>query len=183
MYGCMFAVFGFLEKRSTQLQLLLVTDDWLDNMDNGYDTDCIYLDYMKAFDSVPTRRLITKLKVLLTVFKSVHRTGPSYLESMCQWKSQQSLPSYNMNILDVPVTASAVLYNRCFSIAAPRFWNSLPTHIQLWVNKLYMAAMKMLLGVRTLLVSCILYLVSCDRWRSCAVMRSPLRTLCDRNWS
>ena len=31
-------------------------------MDDGYDLDIIFLDYRKAFDSVPHERLLSKLK-------------------------------------------------------------------------------------------------------------------------
>ncbi len=44
------------------LQLLKVLDVWTDAIDRGDDTiDTIYLDFMKAFDMVPHRRLLGKL--------------------------------------------------------------------------------------------------------------------------
>ena len=54
--------FGFLKGRSTTLQLLKVLNDWTESMESKFSTDCIYLDYQKAFDSVPHRRLISKLR-------------------------------------------------------------------------------------------------------------------------
>ena len=54
--------YGFLKGRSTTLQLLKVLNDWTESMENTFSTDCIYLDYQKAFDSVPHRRLISKLR-------------------------------------------------------------------------------------------------------------------------
>ena len=39
-----------------------VLNDWTESMENKFSTDCIYLDYQKAFDSVPHRRLISKLR-------------------------------------------------------------------------------------------------------------------------
>ena len=54
--------YGFLKGRSTTLQLLKVLNDWTESMENKFSTDCIYLDYQKAFDSVPHRRLISKLR-------------------------------------------------------------------------------------------------------------------------
>ena len=33
-----------------------------ESMESKFSTDCIYLDYQKAFDSVPHRRLISKLR-------------------------------------------------------------------------------------------------------------------------
>ena len=32
------------------------------SLENKFTTDCIYLDYQKAFDSVPHKRLISKLR-------------------------------------------------------------------------------------------------------------------------
>ena len=54
--------FGFCSKRNFILQLLDVFDDWVKAYDEGYQVDTIYLDFKKAFDSVPHGRLLTKLK-------------------------------------------------------------------------------------------------------------------------
>ena len=54
--------FGFRSKRSCILQLLDVFDDWVRAYDEGYQIDTIYLDFKKAFDSVPHQRLLKKLK-------------------------------------------------------------------------------------------------------------------------
>ena len=42
--------------------LLNVINDWTNSLENKFTTDCIYLDYQKAFDSVPHKRLISKLQ-------------------------------------------------------------------------------------------------------------------------
>ena len=54
--------YGFLPKRSTQLQLIKALDYWTESMDNGNDVDVIFLDFQKAFDSVPHRRLLGSLE-------------------------------------------------------------------------------------------------------------------------
>ena len=42
--------------------LLTTFEDWTAAVDSGYGIDIIYLDYSKAFDTVPHFRLIEKLK-------------------------------------------------------------------------------------------------------------------------
>ena len=54
--------FGFMGGRSTSLQLLRVLEDWTKILDEGGLIDCIYMDFMKAFDKVPHRRLLEKIK-------------------------------------------------------------------------------------------------------------------------
>jgi len=54
--------YGFIAGRSTSLQLLRVLEEWTEAVDNGKGVDCIYMDYQKAFDTVPHKRLINKLK-------------------------------------------------------------------------------------------------------------------------
>ena len=54
--------FGFITGRSTVLQLLHVIDKWMETLDNGGSVDIIYCDFMRAFDTVPHRRLLSKLK-------------------------------------------------------------------------------------------------------------------------
>ena len=53
--------YGFMAGRSTALQLLRVLDKWTEALDDGLSVDCIYMDYQKAFDTVPHRRLLNKL--------------------------------------------------------------------------------------------------------------------------
>ena len=54
--------FGFVSGRSTVTQLLVTLNDWLYNMDNDIPTDAAYMDFRKAFDTVPHQRLLNKLK-------------------------------------------------------------------------------------------------------------------------
>jgi len=53
--------FGFIGGRSTVTQLLKVLDEWTSILDEGGCVDIIYMDFQKAFDTVPHRRLIQKL--------------------------------------------------------------------------------------------------------------------------
>ena len=53
--------FGFINGRSTGLQLLRALDEWTGSLENGNYTDCIYMDFQKAFDTVPHKRLMAKL--------------------------------------------------------------------------------------------------------------------------
>ncbi|KAL8594440.1 hypothetical protein ACOMHN_018148 [Nucella lapillus] len=52
---------GFVQGRSCVTQLLDVMDAWTEILDAGGSVDIIYMDFMKAFDSVPHRRLLMKL--------------------------------------------------------------------------------------------------------------------------
>ena len=54
--------FGFLGRRSTILQLLNYLDYCAEAMSRELSVDSIYLDFQKAFDTVPHRRLSVKLK-------------------------------------------------------------------------------------------------------------------------
>ena len=56
------AQFGFIKGRSTVLQLLKVLDNWTELLEAGGQIDVIYTDFEKAFDKVPHKRLISKLK-------------------------------------------------------------------------------------------------------------------------
>ena len=65
--------FGFLPGRSTTLQLLRAIDDWTSAIENGHYTECIYTDFRKAFDTVPHRRLMKKIKAY------------GIASNICQW--------------------------------------------------------------------------------------------------
>ena len=51
----------FVSGRSVQLQLLSLLNHWTDILDSGHTIDVIYLDFKKAFDSVPHMRRLSKL--------------------------------------------------------------------------------------------------------------------------
>jgi endonuclease/exonuclease/phosphatase family metal-dependent hydrolase len=53
--------FGFRPQRSTTTQLLKALDDWTAWLDEGINFDVMYMDFAKAFDSVPHRRLMQKI--------------------------------------------------------------------------------------------------------------------------
>ena len=54
--------FGFMRGRSTTTQLLNYLDKCVEMLANGNVVDAIYFDFAKAFDTVPHRRLLKKLK-------------------------------------------------------------------------------------------------------------------------
>ena len=53
---------GFRPKRSCCTQLLETLDDWTSILEEGDPIDALYLDFSKAFNSVPHQRLLLKLR-------------------------------------------------------------------------------------------------------------------------
>ena len=52
---------GFMQVKSCLRNLLETLEDITTSLDEGDSMDIIFLDYQKAFDSVPHRRLLSKL--------------------------------------------------------------------------------------------------------------------------
>ena len=65
--------YRFISRRSTTLQLLYIIDTWTEAIDQKIAVVCIYLDFMKAFDTVPHRILVEKVNH--TAFNQVLTTG------------------------------------------------------------------------------------------------------------
>jgi len=53
---------GFVKGRSCLTNLLECFEYWTKALDEGFGNDLLYLDFRKAFDSIPIKRLIEKLK-------------------------------------------------------------------------------------------------------------------------
>ena len=53
--------YGFIPGRCTDTQLLATIKEWQKSLDNSIPTDVAYLDFRKAFDAVPHKRLLFKL--------------------------------------------------------------------------------------------------------------------------
>lgn len=75
--------FGFISGRSTSLQLLKVMEDWTKILDEGGRVDCVYFDFMKAFDKVSHRHLLYKLEAY-HLNKMVLKWISSFLTSRMQ---------------------------------------------------------------------------------------------------
>ena len=70
--------FGFLARRNCESQLLSCLIDWWKGQDDGHATDIIYMDLSKAFDTVPSNLLLTRLSDL-NVCGNVHNWIRSFL--------------------------------------------------------------------------------------------------------
>ncbi len=55
---------GFRKNRSCQSQLLEAVHDWAKALDDGVDTHAVFLDFSRAFDTVPLRCLLLKLDAI-----------------------------------------------------------------------------------------------------------------------
>ena len=53
---------GFSKGKSCMSNLFITLEDVTESLDEGFGVDIIYLDYSKAFDPVPHKRLISKLE-------------------------------------------------------------------------------------------------------------------------
>ena len=53
---------GFTSARSCLTNLLETFNDWFEMFDNGHPVDAVFLDFRKAFDRAPHKRLLYKLK-------------------------------------------------------------------------------------------------------------------------
>jgi hypothetical protein len=69
---------GFQRMCSCITQLIECLNDWTDSFDNKLGTDAIYLDFAKAFDTVPHNRLKLKLRnagIRDNVLRWIHGTA------------------------------------------------------------------------------------------------------------
>lgn len=55
---------GFRVGRSCKTNLLETLEDWTKEVNENRRVDCVYLDYQKAFDTVPHKRLLLKLEAI-----------------------------------------------------------------------------------------------------------------------
>ena len=86
--------FGFVPGSSTTLQLLRALEDWTAELDSGNEVDIIYIDFQKAFDSVPHKRLLRIIEFYgirgktldcITAFLSGRKQRVIVNENYSQW--------------------------------------------------------------------------------------------------
>jgi len=71
----------FVKNKSCLTNLLVFMEEVTNYLDSGYPVDIIYLDFQKAFDKVPNRRLIIKLEA--------HGTEGEVVQWIENWLSER----------------------------------------------------------------------------------------------
>ena len=67
-------------------------------------------------------------KLLLLTFKALHGLAPIYISEFIEpYNPSHSLRSSTLNYLSVLKSNTATYGDRCFSVATPKLWNSLPS--------------------------------------------------------
>ena len=84
--------YGFINRRSTTLQLLFVLDEWREILDQGGTIDAVYLDFIKAFDKVPHECLLHKLSAY-GISDDLHNWIRSFLTGRTQRVKVDSVAS------------------------------------------------------------------------------------------
>ena len=75
---------GFVPGRSCMTQLITVIEEWSQSLQSNEPVDVIYLDFRKAFDSVPHRRLVKKLD-----FYGIHGKIKHWIEEYLRGRKQR----------------------------------------------------------------------------------------------
>ncbi len=95
--------YGFVKRRSTELQLLTCVDSWAKALDSKLSTDIVLVDFAKAFDSVSHAKLLYKLENLYSVTGNVLRWLKSFLQGRLQRvKVGSALSEYKPVVSGVP---------------------------------------------------------------------------------
>lgn len=70
-------------------------------------------------------------KILIFVFKALNGLAPQYItDLLTPYSAPRSLRSSAIQLLSVPYSRLKTKGDRAFSVAAPRLWNNLPSHIK-----------------------------------------------------
>ena len=91
---------GFRSGHSCLTQLLHHFDDILENFLDGNDTDCIYLDYAKAFDKVDHALLIKKLSKY-----GIHPKIIKWIDSFLNDRTQQVVVDGQLSVAALIVSS------------------------------------------------------------------------------
>ena len=124
---CNSLLFGLPNNLIRKLQSVLNTAARVVTMTRKYDsiTPVLY-----GLHWLPIKYRI-QFKLLLLVFKALNGLAPSYLSDKLSYKPVCKLRSSCQYLLIVPRSNLKSYGDRCFSVAGPKLWNSLPKKLRI----------------------------------------------------
>ena len=134
---------GFVPGRSCMTQLLITIELWTELLDTGAPLDVIYLDFKKAFDSVPHKRLLSKLDAY-GLGESIKEWIKSFLVNRKQRVTVNGIMSSWSEVLS-GIPQGSVLGPILFVI----FINDLPD-VVISITKIFADDTKLFRAIRTL---------------------------------
>ena len=109
------ASLAFVKKHSYQTALVKLLDQWMSCIDKGDLVGSLFIDFRKAFGVVDHR--------------NTNEKTPQYVSELLKPTRERHLRSSSNGTVAVPRSRTSV-FDRSFSVLAPRLWNSIPIDVR-----------------------------------------------------
>lgn len=123
---------GFRKGYSTITQLVQTVHDFANNINNGKQTDAIFMDFSKAFDKVSHQKLLHKLNIILNNPQLINWIS-DYLSGRSQFVTFKNHDSDRLSV-DSGVPQGSVLGPLFFLLYINDMANDLPVKIKLYAD-------------------------------------------------